>query len=83
MGGDSDPAEIERLAKLIKGEYPNLKTAWYSGRVSAPEGFDLHALNFVKLGPYIEKAGGLKSPETNQALYKIAPDLTLERICMD
>lgn len=82
MGGDSDPAEIERLAKCVKGKYPHLKTAWYSGRVSVPEYFDLHALDFIKLGPYIEKLGGLKSPDTNQALYKISPDLSLERICM-
>ena len=82
MGGDSDPAEIERLAKCVKGKYPHLKTAWYSGRVSVPEYFDLHALDFIKLGPYIEKLGGLKSPDTNQALYKISPDLSLEHICM-
>ena len=30
--------------------------------------------DFVKLGPYIESLGGLKSPTTNQRFYKRTPD---------
>ena len=62
MGGDADPQEVQRLAAHVK----DLKTAWYSGRMNMPEkGFD-----YVKLGPYIESLGGLKSEKTNQRLYK-------------
>ena len=66
MGGDADPQEVKRLAAHIKG----LNTAWYSGRTILPEnGFD-----YVKIGPYIESLGGLKSPITNQRLYKRVGD---------
>ena len=55
-----------------------LKVAWYSGRQYTPETFHLQTsldfklstLNYVKFGPYIESLGGLKSPTTNQRLYK-------------
>lgn len=71
MGGDRDPGQIESLAKMIRREFPNLKTAWYSGREDVAEGFDLTCLDFIKLGPYIQELGGLKSPTTNQVLYKV------------
>ena len=71
MGGDQDPAEVARWAKHVK-QFPitnhqlPIKTAWYSGRMNLPkDGFD-----YVKIGPYIEELGGLKSPKTNQRLYK-------------
>ncbi len=79
MGGDAAPEEIENAAKFIKAEFPGLKTAWYSGKAVLPEGVDIKALDFLKLGPYIEALGGLKSPTTNQALYKIHPDGTMEK----
>ena len=66
MGGDAEPTEVLRLAAHIK----ELKTAWYSGRTHMPtDGFD-----YVKIGPYIEELGGLKSPTTNQRLYKRVDD---------
>ena len=80
MGGDAAPDEIQNLSKWIKDEYPHLKTAWYSGRESIPDGFDLKCLDYIKLGPYIESLGGLKSPATNQALYSVRPDGSLEKI---
>lgn len=79
MGGDADPSEIQRLSIWIKTEFPHLKTAWYSGRESIPEGFDINCLDFIKLGPYIASLGGLKSPETNQALYKVNSDGSLTK----
>lgn len=82
MGGDAEPAEIERISRLIKGLYPGMKTAWYSGREHLPEGFDIKVLDFLKLGPYIETLGGLKSPDTNQALYRICEDSLMERILL-
>ena len=71
MGGDADPAEVARWAewvKKLKIKNYELKTAWYSGRTSFPS--NPRALDYIKLGPYIEALGGLKSPTTNQRLYK-------------
>ena len=79
MGGDANPEEVARWAEWIKAY--QLKTAWYSGRPcypntpsnqiipSTPVPFD-----YVKLGPDIESLGGLKSPTTNQRLYKRVGD---------
>ena len=81
MGGDSEPEEVARWANYLKSEIGNLKlkTAWYSGRTFFPK--DLKGLqdieepfDYVKLGPYIESLGGLKSPTTNQRLYKRVGD---------
>ena len=80
MGGDAEPQEIERLAAMVRSRYPNIRSAWYSGREDIPENFDIHQLDFIKLGPYKENLGGLKSPETNQALYRIRKDGSMEKI---
>ena len=80
MGGDSAPDEIETLAWWIKGRYPDLKTAWYSGKEEIPAGFDIRCLDFIKLGPYREELGGLKSACTNQMLYKVCQEGNMERI---
>ena len=82
MGGDAEPSEIERLAKWIKVQYPHMKTAWYSGAENIPAGFDIAALDFIKIGPYIQELGGLKSPKTNQALYRIGPDCILTKLSL-
>ncbi len=83
MGGDAAPEEIEATAKLVKAHYPGMKTAWYSGRHNTPEGFDIKCLDFIKLGPYIESLGGLKSPETNQAIYRIHKDGRMEKCSLN
>lgn len=77
MGGDADPEEVVRLARHINSSQlstvnDQLKTAWYSGRPASPETYSgsLRAFDYVKFGPYIEDLGGLKSPTTNQRLYK-------------
>ena len=80
MGGDAEPMEVQRLAGWIRQTYPQLKTAWYSGRETLPDGFDVRSLDYLKLGPYIEELGGLKSPTTNQMLFRIHPDEYKERI---
>jgi len=77
MGGDAEPSEVERISRWIKSRWPHIKTAWYSGRADLPEGFDVKVLDYLKLGPYIEELGGLKSPDTNQVFYKVSPDGTL------
>ena len=85
MGGDADPEEVARWAewvKSVKRQSSNrqLATAWYSGRQQAP--FPLGEgggevpcpFDYVKLGPFVESLGGLKSPTTNQRLYKRVGD---------
>lgn len=80
MGGDAEPSEIQRLSKWIKAKYPGIRTAWYSGREELPEGFDVYVLDYIKLGPYKAELGGLKSPTTNQALYRIGSDGTFTKL---
>lgn len=79
MGGDADPAEVSALAGYIKNDM-HLKSAWYSGRSEISQQVSLCNFDFIKVGPYIEKLGGLKSPSTNQRLYAVAPDGTLADI---
>lgn len=67
MGGDSDPESVSMLAGIVKTN--GLLTAWYSGRQELPK--DIKNFNFIKLGPYIEELGGLKSPTTNQRMYEV------------
>ena len=73
MGGDAAPDEVIQWANYIHqlpitNHQSVLRTAWYSGRTSFPR--DPRALDYVKLGPYIESLGGLKSETTNQRFYK-------------
>ena len=72
MGGDADPLEVERLACRAK-EWSGggLKTGWYSGRSALPEGCAVGAFDYVKLGPYVARLGGLDSETTNQRLYRV------------
>ena len=48
-----------------------IRTGWYSGRPALPPEFDPLAFDYVKLGPYREKLGGLNCRTTNQRLYRI------------
>ena len=67
MGGDQAPDEVAEWGRYVRNHpSPNgsLKTA-NSDAADSEAPFD-----FVKLGPYVEALGGLKSPTTNQRLYK-------------
>ena len=75
-----EPLEVMRLAQWIKSRWPHVKTAWYSGKADLPEGFAITSMDYIKLGPYIEALGGLKSPDTNQALYRISADGSMTKI---
>lgn len=70
MGGDSDPKRINRLAKWVTEEL-DLKVAWYSGRQYIPDEIDVGNFNYIKIGPYIPKLGGLDSENTNQIMYEV------------
>lgn len=73
MGGDNFIEQLTECARNIK-YYPNLKTAWYSGRSNL---YDYKIkkletyLDYIKVGPYVKQLGGLDSPSTNQRFYKI------------
>ena len=71
MGGDACPAEINSIASTLKARHPMLKTAWYSGRSTLSDRVSLDNLDYLKLGPYLAHLGSLKSPRTNQRLYRV------------
>lgn len=72
------PKEVEELCFIVKNNYPNIKTAWYTGLSEIPN-INLDYFDYIKIGAYIKDLGGLKSPKTNQRLYKIK-DKKLEDI---
>ena len=61
------------MAAWLKETY-GLKTGWYSGNTELASDIELKNFDYIKIGPYIEKLGGLKQKTTNQKLYKILPD---------
>lgn len=70
MGGDSSPREVEQLCAFLKQQTEGrMKTGWYSGKSMLPPECSLRHFNYIKLGPYIERLGGLDSPTTNQRFY--------------
>ncbi len=74
MGGDAFPEEVVTLSRFVRSfDNGRIRTGWYSGRQSFPANLHPGDFDYVKLGPYIEAAGGLKSPATNQRLYKTSP----------
>ncbi|MDR1340244.1 MAG: anaerobic ribonucleoside-triphosphate reductase activating protein [Prevotellaceae bacterium] len=70
MGGDASPLEIECLAAFVRKNY-GVKIAWYSGKSRMPDGCSIRYFDYVKLGPYIQRLGGLNSVTTNQRFYRI------------
>lgn len=76
MGGDNDPARVGHLARFAR-RAAGVRTGWYSGRSRLPEGFDPTQLDYIKLGPYVASLGGLRSPRTNQRLWRVERDGTL------
>lgn len=78
MGGDANPKEINDLATYISTKnmcgYKSLKIGWYSGKDELSEDIDISLFDYIKLGHYDEKFGGLDKETTNQRLYKIAHD---------
>ncbi|MBR1928257.1 MAG: anaerobic ribonucleoside-triphosphate reductase activating protein [Paludibacteraceae bacterium] len=69
MGGDNDTQAVNQLAEYIHNR--SKRTAWYSGKTEISKDIDLKNFDYIKIGPYIEKYGGLDKPTTNQRLYKI------------
>lgn len=72
MGGDANPEQVWEQAAMVKqATGGRLRTGWYSGRAVMPPPSALAHLDFVKLGPYVEALGPLRSPTTNQRFYYI------------
>ena len=71
MGGDSDSEWIATLAFRVKRDFPDLKIGWYSGRQHLPSNFPIQHFDYIKVGPYIPKLGGLDKETTNQIMYKV------------
>ena len=82
MGGD-DPERLEELKLFLNAaKRKGFKTALYTGRdLDQVEQELMNLLDYLKVGPYDQALGGLKSEITNQRLYslhegRIAADLT-------
>jgi anaerobic ribonucleoside-triphosphate reductase activating protein len=72
MGGDNSPHEIVRLAQFVREQTSvNIKTAWYSGNQYLFDEYSANSFDYIKLGEYIERLGGLNSVTTNQRLYRV------------
>ena len=70
MGGDSEPEYVDMLARYVHKAYPKMKVGWYSGRTRISSAVNKADFDYIKVGPYIEHLGCLKSRTTNQRLYK-------------
>ena len=70
MGGDNDPKGVNILAQYIHEEYPQFKVAWYSGKTVISRLVNRSDFDYIKIGPFIRHLGPLKSPTTNQRLYR-------------
>ena len=80
MGGDADPKGIDQLARHIKEQHPELKVAWYSGRMRVPSEVNKDDFDYIKIGPYLQHLGPLNSRTTNQRLYRNTHDDSWEDI---
>ena len=80
MGGDADPKAVNSLAQYIHEYYPQFHVAWYSGRLRIPSVVCKADFDYIKVGPYIRHLGPLKSPTTNQRLYRQQTDGSFEDI---
>ena len=80
MGGDAEPKAVGQLAQYIHEEHPQFHVAWYSGRTVISPLADRQDFDYIKIGPYIRHLGPLKSPTTNQRLYRQLPDGTFDDI---
>lgn len=70
LGGEHD---IDSIIELLKYAHNSILTAWYCGLDKVPENKkEIYLyLDWIKLGHYDSKLGGLDSPTTNQRLYRV------------
>ena len=80
MGGDADPAEVDRFAEYVRCHHAGLKIGWYTGRTAISPLIDQQRFDYIKVGPYLRHLGALDSPRTNQRMYRRSPDGSFEDI---
>lgn len=71
MGGDHERGEILSLIDRLRFLYPGLKIAMYTGDDNPPKSI-WDAVDYLKVGHYVEELGGLDKKTTNQRMYKIS-----------
>lgn len=72
MGGDDDKQYSSLLQALSICKKYGYKTALYSGYdLDHATDHMLGLLDYIKVGPYVNELGGLRSTKTNQRLYKL------------
>lgn len=67
-GGDSEPNEINKLAKYIK-DNTDLKVCWYSGQDTISSNIDIANFDYIKIGHF--NGIPLNEKDTNQKMYQI------------
>lgn len=80
MGGDWDLRELYINLCLIKNNFPSLKLSLYTGADNFTDYNILEYLDYIKIGHYDDKLGGLNKKTTNQKLYKKNKNNTWEDI---
>ena len=63
-----DIGELRGITRIVRSR--GLKLCFYTGFTEFPDQY-LIMPDYLKIGPYVEKLGGLNSPETNQRMYKL------------
>lgn len=82
MGGDANPKRVLDLAVFTRSKTNNkVKTGWYSGNNTLLDESFVRHFNYMKIGAYDEKLGGLNSPETNQRFYRIDKGKMIDETC--
>ena len=81
MGGDQNLVDLAEQCKVIREFDPHLRIALYTGNADIECVRDvIKLLDYIKVGPYVEESGGLESPTTNQRMYRVYPDGTMDDI---
>ena len=70
MGGDQNPQELNELIDYIHSR--ELKVCLYTGSDWIPT--NIYGLDYLKIGHYSEKLGGLDKVTTNQKFYMVHND---------
>ena len=78
MGGTNDIAQLKSAIEIVKTF--GLKTCVYTGEEYSDKlNKLLESLNYLKVGPYIEKFGGLDKKTTNQKFYEIINNKLIDK----
>ena len=77
LGGEQHGDDFLNLVKFVREL--GLKVCLYTGATSVPDTVKC-ALDFVKVGPYIETKGPLTSRTTNQRFYRLVDNVDLTHL---